>query len=121
MNEIILVLNNMFKASQWNMFPKWEYSEFIPNTTTWSCILVDGRPPRIDMLENLEKIAKMLKTQSELFPKFKPVHLSILVEKTIGPRDNRTKKKYIDCITRYSKKDTIHGVYDVTEFCELCA
>ena len=73
------------------------------------------------MLENLEKIAKMLKTQSELFPKFKPVHLSILVEKTIGPRDNRTKKKYIDCITRYSKKDTIHGVYDVTEFCELCA
>ena len=34
MNEIILVLNNMFKASQWNMFPKWEYSEFIPNTTT---------------------------------------------------------------------------------------
>ena len=117
MDEIIQVLNDVFKAFKWNMFPKWEYSEFIPKTSS-SCIMIDGRPPRIDMLENLEKIANLLKAQSEHFPIFKPKLLSILVEKAIGPRVDRTKKKYIDCITRYSEKDKLHGVYVVTEFCE---
>ena len=56
MDEIIQVLNDVFKAFKWNMFPKWEYSEFIPKTSS-SSILIDGRTPRIDMLENLEKIA----------------------------------------------------------------
>ena len=83
-----------------------------------SSILMDGRPLRIDMLENLEKIANLLKTQSEHFPIFKPRLLSILVEKAIGPRVDRTKKKYVDCITRYSDKDKIHGVYNVTQFCK---
>jgi len=117
-DEIIHVLNETFKAFQWNMFPKWEYSEFIQNTTSSSSILIDGRTPRIDMLENLEKISNLLKTQSEHFPKFKPSLLSILVEKAIGPRDIRTKKKYLDCITNNSEKDRIHGLYDVTQFCE---
>jgi len=118
MNEIIQVLKHVFKAFQWNMFPKWEYSEFIPKTTTSSSILIDGKSPRIDVLENLEKIAGLLKTQSEHFPTFKPRLLSILVEKAIGPRDDRIKKKYIDCVTKYSEKDKIHGIYVVTEFCE---
>ena len=117
MDEIIQVLNDVFKAFKWNMFPKWEYSEFIPKTSS-SSILIDGRTPRIDMLENLEKIANLLKAQSEHFPTFKPKLLSILVEKAIGLRVDRTKKKYIDCITRYSEKDKLHGVYVVTEFCE---
>jgi len=119
MDEIIQVLNNVFKAFKWNMFPKWEYSEAkIETITSSSSIQIDGRTPRIDMLKNLEKIANLLKTQSEHFPIFKPRLLSILVEKAIGPRVDRTKKKYIDCITRYSDKDKVHGVYNVTQFCK---
>jgi len=117
MDEVIQVLNHIFKAFQWNMFPKWEYSEFVP-TATSSSILMDSRPPRTDRLENLTEIANLLKTQSEHFPRFKPKLLSILVEKILGPTDPRTKKKYIDCITRYSDKDKVHGVYNVTQFCK---
>ena len=119
LDEIAHVENSVFKAFKWNIFPKWEYSEAkIRPATSSSSILIDGRTPRIDMLENLEKIANLLKTQSEHFPRFKPRLLSILVEKAIGPRVDRTKNKYIDCITRYSEKDKLHGVYVVTEFCE---
>lgn len=119
MNEIKHVLNSVFKAYQWNMFPKWEYSEFIPKTTTSSSILIDGRTPRIDVLENLESIAKLLKTQSQIYPKFKPKLLSILITKAIGPKDHRILKKYLNCITENSTKDKIHGLYDVTQFCEI--
>ena len=119
LDEIAYVENFVFKAYKWNMFPKWEFSEAkIKPTTTSSSIQIDGKTPRIDMLENLEKIANLLKTQSEHFPIFKPRLLSILVEKAIGPRVDRTKKKYIDCITRYSDKDKVHGVYNVTQFCK---
>jgi len=26
-------------------------------------------------------------------------------------------KKYINCVTNYSKKDIVNGVYDVSDFC----
>jgi len=118
MNEINQILHNVFKAFQLNMFPKWEYSKFIQHTTS-SSFLIDGRPPRIDMLENLKKIAKLLKTQSEFFPKFKPKILLILIEKAIESKDPRTKKKYLNCIIKYSDKDQLHVLYDVTQFCKV--
>ena len=86
-------------------------------TTTSSSILIEGRPPRKDRLDNLTKIASLFKTQSELFPNFKPKQLKALVKVILGPVDSRTMKKYINCVTNYSKKDIVNGVYDVSDFC----
>jgi len=117
MDEIIKVLNHIFKAFQWNMFPKWEYSEFSPAATS-SSILMDGRSPRKDRLMNLVEIAKLFKIQSENYPIFKPKLLSSLVKAVLGPTDPRTEKKYVDCIISYCGKDKIRGLYDVTQFCK---
>src|SRR3989304_4145704 len=89
-DEIRHVLNCVFKAFQWGMFPKWAYSEAKSEpATTSSSILMDGRPPRKDRYENLVKIANLLKMQSQLFPIFRQKNLLILIEKVIGPRDPR--------------------------------
>ena len=117
MDEIVHVLDYTFKAFQWNMFPKWEYSE-IPKTTT-SSLLIDGRKPRIDRHEKLEKIAKLLKIQSQFYPKFKPRVLKQMIRIAIGGHDYRTMEFYFSSVTYFSKKDKIQGMYDVTEFCEI--
>ena len=114
--EIIQILNNLFKAFQRQMFPKWAYYE-IPKTTT-SSFLIAGRKPRSDRREKLEKIAKFLKMQSELFPKFKPKDLKKFVQIAIGPHDPRIIELYFSYVIDYSKKDKIHGLYDVTDFCD---
>jgi len=119
LNEIIHVLNNIFQGFKWHMFPTWAYSEK-PKTTS-SSFLLGNKKIRNDEHEKLEEIANLLKTQSEHFPKFKPKFLTFLVEEVLGPCDIRTKKKYIENVTRFSKKDMIHGIYDVTEFCKKLA
>jgi len=46
-DEIIQVLNCIFKAYKWNIFPKWAFSEAkIELATTSSSILMDGRQPK---------------------------------------------------------------------------
>jgi len=116
-DAIVTVLGAISKAKEWGIIPE-PTPVYVEPTTTSSSILIDGRPPRTDMLEKLEKIGILLKLQSEIYPKFKPKLLSLILEQILGPVVPRTKKKYIDCITRYSKKDKIRGLYDVTEFCE---
>ena len=117
MNEIIQVLNDVFKAYKWNMFPKWAYSEAkIKPTTTSSSILFDGKPPRIDVLERLRNLASLFKGQSEWYPNFKEKQVFGLIKVILGNADQRTKKKYFDCVTSNSKPDKIHGVYNVTQF-----
>jgi len=118
MDEIIQILNHTFKAFQGKMFPTWEFSEK-SKTTTSSSILMDGLIPRGDRLAKLGKIANLLKLQSEHFPKFKRKFLLFLMDKVLGPCDPRTKKKYIDCVLRYSKKDNVNVNYDVTGFCDI--
>jgi len=117
LEEIIQVLNCLFKAYKWNMFLKWAYSEAKLNTTTSSSILMDGRPPRIDRQENLKKIASLFKTQSELYPNFRKKNIRVLIEKAIELHDPRTMKLYFDSVTSHSKPDKIKGFYDVTQFC----
>ncbi len=117
LEEIIQVLNSLFKAYKWNMFPKWAFSEAKSDTTTSSSVLIDGRPPRIDSWGKIIEIAKLLKNQSELYPFFKPKQLKVIVKVVLGPVDSRTLKKYIDCVIKNSKPDKIKGVYDVTQFC----
>jgi len=117
-DEVIQVLNCIFKAYMWNMFPKWEYSEAkIEPTTTSSSILFDGKPPRIDVQEKLQKIGRLFKMQSQFYPNFKRKQVLGLISVIIGNVDERTKKKYFDCVTKYSTPDNINGVYDVTNFC----
>jgi len=119
--EIIQILNHIFKAFKRQMFPKWAYSEAITTTkvpTTSSSILLDGRPPRIDAWTKIFEIAKLLKTQSELYPFFKTRHLNAVLKVVLGSVDPRTTKKYLDCVTKYSKKDIVKGEYDVTGFCD---
>jgi len=119
MNEIILVLNDVFKAYKWNMFPKWEYSEAkIRPTTTSSSILFDGKPPRIDVLERLRELARLFKGQSEWYPNFKEKQVFGLIKVILGLADQRTKKKYFECVRKYSTPDKIKGQYDVTQFCK---
>jgi len=110
------VLNGLSKAMDWGILPS---ESEIPEakTTTSSSVLIDGRPPRIDSWGRIVEIAKLLKTQSELYPNFKPKQLEAIVKVVLGPVDSRTLKKYIDCVTSFSKKDIEHGLYDVTDFC----
>jgi len=120
--EIIQILNHVFKAFKGQMFPKWAYSEAItPNkvpTTSSSSILLDGRRPRMDAWTKIFEIAKLLKTQSEIFPSFKTRHLKAVLKGVLGSVDPRTTKKYFDCVTNYSKKDLVKGEFDVTGFCD---
>ena len=120
LDEIAYVENYVFKAYKWNMFPKWEFSEAkIKPTTTSSSILFDGMPPRIDVIEKLQKIACLFKMQSKDYPIFKQKQLLGLIKVILGNVDERTKKKYFHCVTSNSKPDKIHGVYDVTQFCNI--
>ena len=117
MNEIIQVLNDVFKAYKWNMFPKWEYSEAkIRPATTSSSILFDGKPARIDVQEKLQKIGRLFKMQSKDYPIFKQKQVFGLIKVILGNADQRTKKKYFECVRKYSIPDKIHGVYNVTQF-----
>jgi len=117
--EIILILNHVFKAFQGQMFPKWAYSEAItPNKvpTTSSSILFNGRPPRIDVFERLVALARLYKVQTD-FPNLTLKQIqrwSLVILKNV---DARTQKKYVDCVRKYSKKDIVKGEYDVTGFC----
>jgi len=118
LDEIAHVENCVLKAYKWNIFPKWEFSEaIIKPTTTSSSVLFDGRPPRIDVIEKLQKIGRLFKGQSKDYPNFKRKQVLGLISVIIGNVDERTKKKYFDCVTKYSTPDNINGVYDVTNFC----
>lgn len=116
--EIIQIFTGVFKAFKRQMLPTWAYSELKnDHTTTSSSVLITGRPPRIDSWKKITEIAKLLKIQSELYPFFKPKQLKAFIKVITGPADSRTIKKYFDCVTNYSKKDMINGVYDISEFC----
>jgi len=119
-DEVIQVLNCVFKAYKWNMFPKWAYSEAkIELATTSSSVLFDGKPPRIDVREKLQKIGRLLKVQSQFYPNFKRKQVFGLIKVIIGNVDSRTKKKYFECVTKNSTPDKIKGEYDVTQFCNI--
>ena len=88
-----------------------------PGPTATSSLLYDGRVPRGDVVIKLRKIAELLPIQSEFYPNFKPKVLEKFIRIIIGNVVRRTMKKYLNCIFNSSKKDTIHGTYDVRGFC----
>ena len=120
MKEISGILNSVYTAYQWNMFPKWEFDDGkIKKTTTSSSITHHGISKRIDFQERLEKIAKMLRLQSTFYPKFKERHLRLFIEKSIGYHDPRTMENYFEFVVGHSKRDNENGTYVVSSFCDL--
>lgn len=119
MKEISGILNSVYTAYQWNMFPKWEFDDGkIKKTTTSSSILIDGRTPRKDSQEKIVHIARMLINQSQSYPLFNSKQLDAIVQVVIGPVDPRTIQKYTDWVKTYSTKDIHVGMYVVSDFCE---
>ncbi len=118
LQEIIEVLNSLFKAYKWNMFPKWAYSEAKSETTT-SSLLFNGKAPRADVFARLQDFARLLQGQSDSYPIFKQKQIQRWLKVILGNVDERTQKKYFDCVTSYSKPDKIKGEYDVTQFCSI--
>ena len=118
LQEIIQVLNSLFKAYKWNMFPKWAYFEAKSETTT-SSLLFNGKAPRADVLARLQDLGRLLKRQSDSYPNFKRKQVFGLIKVILGNVDERTKKKYFDCVTTNSIPDKIKGEYDVTQFCNI--
>jgi len=118
LEEIIQVLNSLFKAYKWNMLPKWAYSEAKLKTTT-SSLLFNGKEPRADVLARLQDLARLFKLQSKDYPSFKRKQVYGLIKVVLGNVDERTMNKYFDCVTSYSTPDEIKGFYDVTQFCNI--
>ena len=117
LQEIIQVLNCLFKAFKWNMFPKWAYSEAKSETTT-SSLLFNGKEPRADVSARLQDLARLFKI-SQFYPNFKRKQVLGLIKVILQNADERTKKKYFDCVTSYSIKDMEKGEYDATQFCNI--
>ena len=118
LEEIIQILTGLFKAFQRQMFPKWAFSEAKSETTT-SSLLFNGKVPRVDVFARLQDFARLLQGQSDSYPIFKQKQIQRLLKVILGNVDERTKKKYFDCVRNYSTPDKIHGVYDVTQFCNI--
>lgn len=115
-DEILHVMNCVYKAYTWNVFPSWKF--YKGQTTTSSSLEYGGRPARVDVVIRMKQIASLLMIQSEHYPNFTSTTLRKFIKLGIGQVDERILKKYLNCITDYSKKDKIHGKYDVTEFCD---
>ena len=122
LKEFTEVLDSIFKAYKWNMFPKWAYSEAITTNkvpTTSSSLLFDERPiSRIDVWERILEITKKLKIQSELYPIFRLKQLKAINKVVLGEVDPRTAKKYLNCVIDASAKNIRNGTIDVTAFCD---
>jgi len=122
LEEIIQILTGLFKAFQHQMFPKWAYSEAKSENesedTATSSLLFNGKIPRKDVWERLQDIGRLLKGQSQFYPNFKRKQVLGLIKVILQNADERTKKKYFDCVTKYSVPDKIKGEYDVTQFCK---
>ena len=115
-NLIRDVLKHIALAIEWGMFPGVNESEH--NTTTSLSIIYDGKPARRDVSNKLKEIAEIMKGQSDMYPDFKIVNILAYMKIVLGNSDERTKKKYFDCITSYSVKNMHNGTFDVTGFCE---
>ena len=115
-DDIVKILNSLSKAIEWKIITE---SVSFPDeqATSSSSLMYHGRPPRKDVYQKLEKIASILKLQSELYPNFRLRHIRGFMSVVLGKVDDRTQKKYLDCIIDASEKDKTKGTIDVTQFC----
>jgi hypothetical protein len=68
-------------------------------------LLYDGKPPRKDCFEKLEKISVFLKGQ-QIYPNFKKGTVQASLKQILGQCDVRTFTKYYKCIDDFLKTNT---------------
>lgn len=90
-------------------------SKDLEASSTSSSLLFDGKKPRHDVWLRLATIAHVLFDQ-ECYPIFKKNHLKRIVKEAIEQKDDRTIRKYLNCIMNYSKINRINGIIDVKNF-----
>ena len=87
-------------------------------TSSSSCIVYNGRTPRIDVLKKLLEIAEQLKNNSTKI--FSKRELLLAVNQLNGIRDSRIIKKYHECLLFYSMKrkqaNVSYDQYNMTGF-----
>ena len=114
-DDVIKILNSISKAIEWGITA--ESSPVYVEATTSSSLKYRGRSPRKDVWEKLEKIASILKNQSELYPNYRLSHIRAYIGHVLDHPDNRTITNYLNCIVDASEKNKINGTVDVTQFC----
>ena len=115
--DIKEALNGLSKAIEWGILPTdADLLAAGEHATTSSSILFDGRPPRIDVLEKLQKIARVYKTSKD-YRNLNQKQVTNWASAVLDHPDSRTLRKYVKCVTSNSKPDKIKGEYDVTQFC----
>jgi len=78
-------------------------------------ILFEGKKPREDVMCNLIKISKGFLSHPE-YPILKSMAITNTVNKIMGSKDKRTKKKYHKCIQTYVGSPKELGNTNVSEF-----
>ena len=120
--DVLEVFNNIARAMEWKIFPSSKNILIRRVKTTSSSLSFNGKPiKRADVWDRLERIANLLKGQSRSYPIFKKKQLECLIKTKLGYVDERTRKKYYDCIFLASKKDYRFGTIDVSGFCDEVA
>lgn len=76
-------------------------------------LLYDGREPRVDVLKRLKVIADYLQKHYS-YPNFRRDAINYAIVVTLGPVDERTKKKFLNCINNFLHETTGQklGFYD---------
>jgi len=118
-DEVILFLNSLYIAYNYQIITEWPGAETKnQSATTSSSILIDGAPPRIDRWSKIVEIATFLRAESKNYPYFPASEIRRIIIQSAKVRDPRTIEVYFDCITNYSIKDYNSGKYNVREFCK---
>jgi len=80
-------------------------------------ILFEEKKPRRDVLDNLGKMAHEFSIHNQ-YPYIQPMIVTKTINKVMGSRDYRTKEKYKNCITQYTKYSGELGHLDISLFVE---
>ena len=80
-------------------------------------ILFEEKKPRKDVLQNLGKLAQEFLLLPD-YPNIKAMAVTKTINKVIGFRDKRTKKKYEKCVHQYIGKPGDFAITNVSGFVE---
>ena len=78
-------------------------------------ILFEGKKPRIDVLENLGKIACAFSADPK-YPEIKSMTVTTTINKIMVLKVKRTREKYLKCVKQYLGRVKEFGIVDVSDF-----
>jgi len=115
--DVLETMNNIAWAIEQKMFPSTIDILIRRVKTTTSSLTFNGKPiTRTDVWDRLQRISNLLQRQSKSYPIFKRKQLEGLIKIELPYVDDRTRKKYFDCIFVASKKDIKFGTINVSDF-----